>query len=47
MLTGGLLEETAALTARIESGEVREGVPLTKALGFKELRTCLAGESLG
>lgn len=44
MLDMGALEEVEAFSARIESGEVSEGVPLTKALGFKPLRSYIRGE---
>lgn len=41
MVENGALEETAEFAKRLERGEVTEGVPLTKALGFKELRKYL------
>lgn len=41
---GRALEEVEALAGRIDRGEVNEGVPLTKALGFKQLRNYLAGD---
>lgn len=41
---GGALEQAKAFAARIDSGEVNKGVPLTKALGFKQLRRYLAGD---
>jgi len=41
---GSALEEVRDFAARIERGEVDEGVPLTKALGFKQLRSYLNGE---
>lgn len=44
MLESGALEEVKDFTSRIETGEVRDGVPLTKALGFKPLRAYLKGE---
>lgn len=44
MLNNGALEEVADFAKRIESGEVNEGVPLEKALGFKQLRSYLNGE---
>ncbi len=44
MVENGALEETAAFDKRLKSGEVAEGVPLTKALGFAELRSYLQGE---
>ncbi len=44
MVKGGALEEVQNFTRRLERGEVNEGVPLCKALGFKQLRAHLAGE---
>lgn len=44
MMENGVLEEVAAFDARLETGEVTEGVPITKALGFKPLRAYLRGE---
>lgn len=44
MLDNGALEEVEAFDARLQSGEVKDGVPLTKALGFKNLRAYLRGE---
>jgi tRNA dimethylallyltransferase len=44
MMDNGALEEVEAFQARIDSGEVRGDVPLTKALGFKALRSYLRGE---
>lgn len=41
---GRALQEVEDFAARIENGEVDEGVPLTKALGFKQLRSYLNGE---
>lgn len=41
---GGALDEVAAFTARLENGEIDDGVPITKALGFKQLRAYLNGE---
>jgi tRNA dimethylallyltransferase len=43
MLSGGALEEVEAFHERIERGEVRDGVPLTKALGFKYLLAYFKG----
>jgi tRNA dimethylallyltransferase len=37
MLEAGALDEVEAFAARIESGELRPTVPLTKALGYREL----------
>lgn len=44
MVENGALEETKEFAARLESGDVKEGVPLCKALGFRELRAHLNGE---
>jgi tRNA dimethylallyltransferase len=44
MVDNGALEEVEEFDQRLQSGEVKDGVPLTKALGFKELRTYLRGE---
>lgn len=44
MVENGALEETADFAKRLERGEITQGVPLTKALGFKELRAHLNGE---
>lgn len=44
MMDHGAREEAESFTKRIESGEVTDGVPATKALGFKELRAHLNGE---
>lgn len=44
MLENGALEEVEAFDARLQSGEIKPGVPLTKALGFKELRAYLNRE---
>lgn len=44
MLKQGALEEVEAFAKRLQSGEVKDGVPLTKALGFKQLRSYLNGE---
>jgi len=44
MLENGALEEVEAFNALLQSGKVNDGVPLTKALGFKELRLYLNGE---
>jgi len=43
MLEDDALDEVAAFTKRIQSGEVRDGVPLTKALGYKHLQSYLDG----
>lgn len=44
MMDNGVLEEVEAFQVRIDSGEVENGVPLTKALGFRFLRDYLAGK---
>lgn len=44
MVENGALEETAEFAKRLENGEVKDGVPLCKALGFKQLRAHLNGE---
>ncbi|MFP4314539.1 MAG: tRNA (adenosine(37)-N6)-dimethylallyltransferase, partial [Alphaproteobacteria bacterium] len=44
MIEGGVLDEVAEFSERLDSGEVKEGVPVTKALGFKPLRAYLRGE---
>jgi tRNA dimethylallyltransferase len=44
MVENGALEEVEAFQSRIESGEVRDDVPLTKALGFKNLRDYIQGK---
>lgn len=44
MLDNDALEEVETFDKRLKSGEVNDGVPLCKALGFKELRDYLNGE---
>ena len=44
MVENGALEDVKTFDARLQSGEVKDGVPLCKALGFKELRAYLNGE---
>lgn len=44
MLENGAWEEVEAFAARVECGEVTDGVPMTKALGYKPLLACLRGE---
>lgn len=44
MVDNGALEEVEEFDQRLQSGEVKDGVPLTKALGFRELRAYLRGE---
>ena len=43
MMESGALDEVAAFKAQIESGAVNSGVPLTKALGYKEFCQYLDG----
>lgn len=38
------LDEVEQFAQKIENGEVNEGVPITKALGFKPLRSYIRGE---
>ncbi len=44
MLENGALEETENFAKRIENGEVNPNVPLSKALGYKELLSYIKGE---
>lgn len=44
MLELGALEEVEAFAARIDRGEVRPDVPLTMALGYRELLAYIEGE---
>ncbi len=44
MLENGAWEEVREFSERVESGEVNDGVPLTKALGYQPLLACLRGE---
>jgi tRNA dimethylallyltransferase len=44
MLENGALEEVEDFAARIESGEIRGDVPLTKALGYAELLGFIRGD---
>ena len=44
MVDNGALEEVEAFDRDVQSGAVKDGVPLTKALGFQELRSYLRGE---
>lgn len=44
MLDMGVMDQVEEFSTRIENGEVTEGVPVTKALGFKPLRAYLKGE---
>ena len=43
MLDNGALQQVESFQARIDNGDVRPDVPLTKALGFKPLRDYLHG----
>ncbi len=44
MLDNGALEEIENFSKRIESGEVRDDVPLTKALGYPQMLAYINGE---
>ncbi|MEZ5814806.1 MAG: tRNA (adenosine(37)-N6)-dimethylallyltransferase MiaA [Alphaproteobacteria bacterium] len=44
MVENGALEEVEEFDKRLQSGEIKNGVPLSKALGFKELRNYLNGK---
>jgi tRNA dimethylallyltransferase len=44
MLDKGALEEVESFQRRIETDDVKSGVPLTKALGFKQLRDYIKGK---
>jgi tRNA dimethylallyltransferase len=44
MLDNGAWDEAQAFSKRVESGDVTDGVPATKALGYKQLMACLRGE---
>ncbi len=44
MLENGALDEVTNFAARMESDEINPGTPITKALGFKELRAYLNDE---
>ena len=44
MVENGALEDVKEFDARLQSGDVKDGVPLCKALGFRELRDYLNGE---
>jgi len=44
MVENGALEEVEKFDTRLQSGEIKDGVPLSKALGFRELRSYLRGE---
>ena len=45
MMDNGALDEAAGFDKRIQNGEINDGVPLCKALGFKPLRAYLNGET--
>ncbi|MGH1455958.1 MAG: tRNA (adenosine(37)-N6)-dimethylallyltransferase MiaA [Alphaproteobacteria bacterium] len=45
MLENDVLEEIECFAARIESGEIRENVPLANALGYKEMLGFIRGET--
>jgi len=44
MLENGALDEVKEFDQRLQNGEITDGVPLCKALGFKELRSYLRGD---
>jgi len=44
MLEKGALDEVTKFAAKIKKGEINKGTPITKALGFKDLRAYLNGE---
>ena len=44
MIENGALEEVVKFQTRIDNGDVKDGVPLTKALGFRHLRSYLNNE---
>lgn len=44
MINNGALEEVEEFDQRLQNGEVKDGIPLCKALGFQELRSYLRGE---
>lgn len=44
MMENGAIEEVEKFQSRIDNGEISPGVPLEKALGFKQLRDYLHGE---
>jgi len=44
MLENGALEEVEEFNIRLQSGDINQGVPITKALGYKELRAYQNGE---
>ncbi|MGH1397804.1 MAG: tRNA (adenosine(37)-N6)-dimethylallyltransferase MiaA, partial [Alphaproteobacteria bacterium] len=44
MVENGALEEARDFEALVQSGAVKDGVPLTKALGFKELCAYMRGD---
>ncbi len=45
MLENGALEEVEQFAARIESGEVRDNVPLVNALGYREMLDYIQGRA--
>jgi tRNA dimethylallyltransferase len=44
MMDHGVLEEIESFAARVEGGRVKNGVPLTKALGYQPLLAYIKGE---
>lgn len=45
MMDQGALEEAEAFHTRIENGEVNDGTPASKALGFRQLQAYIKGET--
>lgn len=45
MMENGALEDVEAFYARVQNGEVRDNVPLHKALGYRELLAYIQGET--
>ena len=45
MFDNGALEETEQFAEKMATGEINEGVPVTKALGYKQLLSYIKGES--
>lgn len=45
MLENGAAEEAEAFMARLDKGEVNEGAPIVKALGFRALRDWISGQA--
>ena len=45
MMDNGIIEEVEHFSKRIESGEVRDNVPLVKALGYRPILSYIKGET--